>query len=80
MGIKYDKKDANPNGFRPDSLFAVTDEKKIFELLGFPYVRPIPCLSKRIQTERQSSWSQSSETTPSGKHSTSKLVRPSPLL
>ncbi|GAA6061758.1 hypothetical protein JCM10212_000738 [Sporobolomyces blumeae] len=40
MGEKYDAADENPNGFRPGTLKIVESEQEIFELLGFPYLKP----------------------------------------
>ncbi|GAA5871054.1 hypothetical protein JCM16303_001676 [Sporobolomyces ruberrimus] len=40
MGEKYDAEDENPNGFRPGTMKIVKSEKEIFELLGFPFLRP----------------------------------------
>lgn len=41
----------NPNGFRPGTLRAVKNEKEIFELLGFPAVRPFLPNSKNALTD-----------------------------
>ncbi|KAK4704852.1 hypothetical protein P7C70_g1357, partial [Phenoliferia sp. Uapishka_3] len=40
MGQKYGKEDENPNGFKPDTLRVVKDEREIFEILGLPYLEP----------------------------------------
>ncbi|GAA5855600.1 hypothetical protein JCM3766R1_005367, partial [Sporobolomyces carnicolor] len=40
MGQKYDAEDENPNGFRPGTMKIVKSEQEIFELLGFPYLKP----------------------------------------
>lgn len=38
----------NPNGFKPETLRLVKDEREIFDLLGFPYVRSAFSLLKRM--------------------------------
>ena len=40
MGESFKKEDANPNGFREDTLVKVTGERGIFKELGLPYLEP----------------------------------------